>query len=63
MAKEEPLQRFTRRISTSRFEPASGAATLCGVAVETDPATGLALRVGAVRLGGCLEEARPQFWS
>src|SRR6202012_2383250 len=50
MAKDEPLQRFTRRISTSRFEPASGAATLCGVAVETDPATGLALRVGAVRL-------------
>jgi metallophosphoesterase (TIGR00282 family) len=62
MAKEEPLQRFVRRISTSRFEPATGAATLCGVAVETDAATGLATRVGAVRLGGCLEEARPEFW-
>src|ERR1700744_1907867 len=63
MAKDEPLQRFLRRISASRFEPASGAATLCGVAVETDPATGLALRVGAVRLGGWLEQTRPQFWS
>jgi metallophosphoesterase (TIGR00282 family) len=63
MAKEEPLQRFLRRISTARFEPATGAATLCAVAVETDPATGLATRVGAVRLGGCLEQAAPDFWS
>ena len=62
MAKDEPLQRFVRRISTSRFEPATGAATLCGVAVETDPATGLATRTGAVRLGGCLEQTRPSFW-
>ncbi len=52
MAKDEPLQRFLRRISAARFEPASGAATLCAVAVETDPATGLAVRTGAVRLGG-----------
>jgi metallophosphoesterase (TIGR00282 family) len=62
MAKDEPLQRFMRRISSARFEPATGAATLCAVAVETDPATGLATRVGAVRLGGCLEQARPAFW-
>jgi hypothetical protein len=63
MAKDEPLQRFVRRISTSRFEPASGAATLCGAAVETDPATGLATRVSPVRLGGRLEQAKPEFWS
>src|SRR5580700_6412901 len=62
MAKDEPLQRFTRKISSARFEPASGPATLCAVAVETDPATGLAVRVGAVRLGGTLEQARPVFW-
>jgi 2',3'-cyclic-nucleotide 2'-phosphodiesterase len=62
MSKEEPLQRFTRRISSSRFEAASGPATLCAIAVETDPATGLAVRTGAVRLGGCLEQARPPFW-
>jgi metallophosphoesterase (TIGR00282 family) len=63
MAKDEPLQRFVRRISSARFEPATGAATLCAVAVETDPATGLATQVGAVRLGGTLEQARPAFWA
>jgi len=63
MTKEEPLQRFLRKISSSRFEPALGPATLCGVAVETDPATGLAARAGAVRLGGCLEQAVPAFWA
>jgi metallophosphoesterase (TIGR00282 family) len=63
MAKDEPLQRFLRRVSSARFEPASGPATLCGVAVETDTASGLAVRVGAVRLGGCLEQAVPAFWS
>jgi metallophosphoesterase (TIGR00282 family) len=62
MAKEEPLQRFTRRISATRFEPAVGPATLCGVAVETDPKSGLAVGVAAVRVGGCLEQAKPAFW-
>ncbi|HEY2530363.1 MAG TPA: TIGR00282 family metallophosphoesterase [Xanthobacteraceae bacterium] len=62
MAKEEPLQRFLRRISSSRFEAASGPATLCAVAVETDAATGLAARVAAVRVGGCLQPATPSFW-
>jgi metallophosphoesterase (TIGR00282 family) len=63
MAKDEPLQRFLRRISAARFEPATGPATLCAIAVETDPATGLAARVGAVRLGGGLEQAVPAFWA
>jgi 2',3'-cyclic-nucleotide 2'-phosphodiesterase len=63
MTKDEPLQRFLRRIPSSRFETASGPATLCGMAVETDAATGLAQRVSAVRLGGCLEPAAPAFWS
>jgi 2',3'-cyclic-nucleotide 2'-phosphodiesterase len=62
MAKEEPLQRLLRRISTARFEPANGPATLCAVALETDPASGLASRVAAVRLGGVLDESRPAFW-
>ena len=63
MAKEEPLQRFLRRVSSSRFETAAGPATLCGLAVETDAATGLAQCVSAVRLGGCLEPAAPTFWA
>jgi calcineurin-like phosphoesterase len=62
MDKNEPLTRFLRKIPGARFEPAMGAATLCALAVETDDATGLARRVGAVRLGGRLEEARPTFW-
>jgi 2',3'-cyclic-nucleotide 2'-phosphodiesterase len=62
MAKEEPLRRFTTGIAAGRFEPASGEATMCGVAVETDDRTGLAVGIGPVRLGGCLKQAVPQFW-
>jgi metallophosphoesterase (TIGR00282 family) len=63
MAKGEPLTRFLRRIPTQKFEPANGPATLCGLAVETDDASGLATRLAAVRLGGRLEEAKPAFWT
>src|SRR5215470_9928215 len=62
MDKDEPLTRFLRKIPGARFEPAMGEATLCALAVETDDATGLARYVGAVRLGGRLEQARPVFW-
>jgi metallophosphoesterase (TIGR00282 family) len=62
MTKDEPLGRFLRKIPNGRFAPADGAATLCGLAVETDDKTGLAARLAAVRLGGILEEARPPFW-
>ena len=62
MTKDEPIGRFLRKISSAKFEPATGPATLSGLAVETDDKTGLALRVGAVRLGGQLEQAKPAFW-
>jgi metallophosphoesterase (TIGR00282 family) len=62
MTKDEPMTRFLRKIPSTKFEPATGPATLCAVAVETDDATGLARRVAPVRLGGRLEEARPAFW-
>ena len=62
MDKAEPLQRFTRKVASGRFEPAKGPATLCGVAMETDDNTGLATRIAPVRLGGRLAEARPEFW-
>jgi hypothetical protein len=62
MAKEEPLRRFTRHIPSGRFEPALGAATLCGVAVETGP-DGLARRIAPLRLGGALAPAEPDFWN
>src|SRR5882762_4886463 len=63
MNKTEPLQRFVRRIPSGKFEPAGGPATLSALAVETDDATGLALRVAPVRLGGQLSEALPEFWA
>jgi metallophosphoesterase (TIGR00282 family) len=63
MNKQEPVQRFLRKIPSAKFEPALGPATLCGLAVETEERTGLAIRVGAVRLGGRLEEAKPAFWA
>jgi 2',3'-cyclic-nucleotide 2'-phosphodiesterase len=63
MNKQEPLQRFLRKIPSAKFEPALGAATLCGLAVEIEDRTGLATRVAAVRLGGRLEEAKPAFWA
>jgi hypothetical protein len=62
MQKDEPLRRFTLGIPSSRFEPALGPATFSGVAVETDDATGLALRVAPVRAGGRLEPVLPGFW-
>ena len=62
MVKDEPLSRFLRRIPSSKFEAAMGPATLCGLAVETDDATGLAQKVSAVRIGARLDEAVPHFW-
>ena len=58
---EEPLNRFLTGIAVGRFTPAEGEATLCGVAVETDPRTGLADKVLPVRIGGTLAQALPEF--
>ena len=57
--KEEPLRRFTTRIPSARHKPAEGEATLCGVFVETDARTGLAVRVEPIRIGGRLIQAMP----
>jgi metallophosphoesterase (TIGR00282 family) len=63
MQKAEPLRRFTTGIPSGRFEPATGVATMSGIAVETDDATGLAIKVAPVRIGGRLEPAVPSFWA
>lgn len=57
--KEEPLRRFTTRISQGRYRPAEGPATVCGVYVETDARTGLAVRVEPIRVGGRLSQTVP----
>lgn len=58
MEKDEPLRRFTRRMPSGRFSPATGDATLCGVFVETDT-VGKAQRVAPLRLGARLHETWP----
>jgi metallophosphoesterase (TIGR00282 family) len=60
MEKTEPITRFVRKVSTGRFNPAQGPATVCGVFVETDDHTGLAKRIDPVRIGGRLKPAMPQ---
>ena len=57
MAKEIPLQKFTTRLPSGRAGPAEGEATLCGVIVETDDATGLARSIAPLRVGGLLAGA------
>jgi hypothetical protein len=59
MDKTEPLRRFITGMAKGRFEPASGEATLSGLFVETDDATGRAVAARMIRVGGRLEEARP----
>ncbi|HLJ05253.1 MAG TPA: TIGR00282 family metallophosphoesterase [Acetobacteraceae bacterium] len=59
MVKEPATLRFWRKMSGERLAPAEGEATVCGVFIETDDATGLARRVAPVRLGGRLAEAIP----
>jgi len=62
MDPEEPLTRFLTKIPRTRYEPAMGAATLAGFAVEVDDKTGLATRCSAFRRGPHLEPADPAFW-
>ncbi len=61
MEVDEPLNRFTTGVVRDRFVPALGEASLCGVAIKTDPKTGLCLSICPVRIGGVLEEALPDF--
>ncbi len=58
---DEPLNRFLTGIATGRFTPAEGEATLSGIAIETDPRTGLVMRLSPVRVGGSLAQVEPAF--
>ncbi len=61
MDAEEPLSRFLTGLASARFTPAEGEATLSGVAVETNPRSGLCEKVMPVRIGGSLSQALPDF--
>ena len=60
MNKEEAVRRFATRLPGARHQPASGAATVCGVYVESDARTGLAVRVEPIRIGGRLAAHVPE---
>ena len=59
MAKQGAASRFWTKVPGERLTPAEGEATVCGVFVETDESTGLALRIEPVRVGGRLSQAMP----
>ncbi len=53
---EGPLERFLSKISKgTRLEAATGTATLCGLLVQTDDATGLAKTCRAVQVPKSLQ--------
>lgn len=54
MQKQAAIARFTSKMPGERLQAAEGPGTLCGVVVETDPASGLARRLAPLRLGGRL---------
>jgi metallophosphoesterase (TIGR00282 family) len=62
MDKEEPINRFLTAIPGGRFTPSLGEATICGVGIEIDDATGLARAIAPLRLGGRLSKTEPRFW-
>lgn len=59
MKKEAAIFKFVRKIPGERLSPAEGPGTLCGVFVETDDKTGLAISIAPLRLGGKLAESWP----
>jgi metallophosphoesterase (TIGR00282 family) len=61
MEKTEPVSRFVRKMSSQRYTPATGAATLCAVFVQTS-AKGTASRIEPVRIGGRLKQTLPELF-
>lgn len=59
MEVDEPMRRFTTRMRSARFEPATGPGTLCGIFVEVN-SKGLAVRAEPIRIGGQLIEQIPE---
>ena len=59
MEKAGATTRFWRKMPGERLAPAEGEASVCGLFVVTDDATGLAIRVEPIRLGGRLSQAMP----
>jgi metallophosphoesterase (TIGR00282 family) len=61
MEMDEPINRFLTGVPEGRFTPAGVSATLSGVAIETDAQSGLCTSIHALRMGGVLSQALPEF--
>jgi calcineurin-like phosphoesterase len=59
MKKGPLVQRAATRLPVERKSPAEGPATMCGVYIESDDRTGLAVRVEPIRVGGRLSQMVP----
>ncbi len=59
MKKGPLVQRAATRLPVERKSPAEGPATMCGVYIESDDRTGLAVRVAPIRVGGRLSQVVP----
>ena len=55
MEKAPAIARFIQRMPTDRLSPASGEPSLCGLIVETDDVTGMAISIAPLRQGGRLQ--------
>jgi 2',3'-cyclic-nucleotide 2'-phosphodiesterase len=62
MDRHEPIRRWLEKTPAQRLEVAEGPGMICGLAVETDDRTGLALKVAPLRVGAVLDEMLPPFW-
>jgi len=60
MQKAPSVRRFVTRMPGDKPQPAEGEATVCGVFLVTDDATGLARRIEPVRVGGRLAACVPK---
>jgi metallophosphoesterase (TIGR00282 family) len=61
MKKGPLVQRASTRLPVERKSPAEGPATMCGVYIESDDNTGLAVRVEPIRVGGRLRQTIPSI--
>ncbi len=60
MKPDAAINRFLKKIPVSRFEPAENQATICGLLIEIDDKTGMALKVSPIRLEGELDFFLPE---
>jgi metallophosphoesterase (TIGR00282 family) len=52
--KDTPISNFRTGLKLGHLQPAKGEATLCGLFIETDDATGKAIKIEQIKLGGQL---------